>query len=477
MSDENHPTGEELAWMPAIELAERIARGELTAQEALEASLARIERLDGELHSFVTVAADDARRQARAADGRQRRGEPLGPLHGVPISLKDEVWTAGVRSTAGSLLYADFVPDTDAEVVTRLRRAGAVVVGKTQLPEFAAWPRSTNLVAPECRNPHDRSRISGASSGGSAVSVAAGLVPLSLGSDGGGSIRIPSALCGTFGLFPTPGLVPATRTFSYSPFASLGPISRTVRDAALMLQTIAGHDPADPGSCTRVVPDYLADLEAGVDGLRVAFTPDFGWIDVDRRIVAVAERAVHALEGGGAIVEQPGVEIDDIWPGFAVATLGAGIHGGEAPPFTASDEHRARVAANLDRLTPPLAVAAGMAPPSRRQYEDAIVTIDRARAQIGGWLDRYDVICSPTMATVAPLVPDGWEMPYPDGHMGTNFTSIANVGKLTAASYPCGLVDGLPAGLQVIGPPRAEALVLRVCRALEHVAPYDAPLS
>lgn len=463
---------EDLAAVSASETARRIAAGELTAIAAVDAALQRVERLDGELHSFLSLDADAARRQARDADGAQQRGEPLGPLHGVPISLKDEVWTAGLRSTAGSLLYADFVPETDAEVVVRLKRAGAIVIGKSQLPEFAAWPRSTNLVGPEACNPHDRSRISGASSGGSAAGVAAGLVPLSIGSDGGGSIRIPSALCGTFGIFPTPGLVPERGSFSYSPFGSLGPISRSVRDAAIMLQVIAGHDPLHAASLSGAVPDYLADLDASVRDLRVAFTPDFGWIDVDPRIAAMTRRTAQSLAAAGAIVEEPGIEIEDIWPAFGIVTSGAALYGDCPPPFTQTDAHRALVESNLDRLTPPLAASMAMEPPTQAQYEDAMKVIERLRSQMAVWLERYDVVCSPTMSVVAPPIPDGWEMPYLDGRMGTNFTSLANVCRLTAASYPCGLVDDLPVGFQVIGSTRAEALVLRVCRALEKVVPY-----
>jgi len=456
----------------ATDIAASIAAGELTAVSATEAALQRIAALDGPLHAFLTVDAEGALTAARAADDAQRRGATLGPLHGVPISLKDEVWTKGLRSTAGSLLYADFVPDTDSEAVVRLRRAGAIVVGKTQLPEFAAWPQSKNLVGPEAVNPHDHARISGASSGGSASSVASGMVPMSLGSDGGGSIRIPSALCGTFGLFPTPGLVPARDSFSYSPFASLGPITRSVRDAALMLQALAGNDPLEVGSLPDPVPDYLATLDDGVDGLRIAFTPDFGWIDVDPRIAALTATVAQRLAAAGATVESPTIEIEDIWPVFGLVTLGAGLYDGARTPYMTSPAHVARLLDGLHLLTPPLQASAASAPPTTDQYAEAMVTVDRVRAQFRNWFERYDVICTPTMATLAPLSPQDWTMPYPDGRMGTNYTGYANVCRLTAASYPCGPIDGLPTGLQVIGRGGAEALVLRVCRALEQVAPY-----
>ncbi len=459
--------------LDATDIARLIATGALTAVQATQDVLDRIAAHDGDLHAFLTVDAPGALAAATAADAAQRRGDALGPLHGVPISLKDEVWTKGLRSTAGSRLYEQFVPETDSEAVARLRRAGAIIVGKTQLPEFAAWPQSKNLVGPEAVNPHDHSRISGASSGGSAASVASGMVPLALGSDGGGSIRIPSALCGTFGLFPTPGLVPARDSFSYSPFASLGPITRSVRDAALMLQAIAGHDPLEVGSLDTPVPDYLSTLDAGVEGLRIAFTPDFGWVDADPRITALTAEVASRLTAVGAVVEQPAIEIEDIWPVFGAVTLGASVYDGVRTPYMVSPTHVDRLLNGLDQLTPPLQMAVASAPPTPEQYADAMVTIGRVREQFRICFQRYDVICSPTMAMLAPISPQGWSMPYPDGRMGTNYTAYANVCCLTAASYPCGPVAGLPVGLQVIGRGGAEALVLRVCRALEKVAPYS----
>lgn len=458
--------------LDATETARLIANGETTAVQTTQDALDRIAAQDGELHAFITVDADGALAAARAADAAQQRGEPLGPLHGVPLSLKDEVWTKGLRSTAGSLLYADFVPEVDSAAVVRLRNAGAIIVGKAQMPEFAAWPQSKNLVAPEAVNPHDGERISGASSGGSAVGVAAGMVPMSLGSDGGGSIRIPSALCGTFGLFPTPGLVPARDSFSYSPFASLGPITRTVRDAALMLQVLAGHDPLEVGSLDTPVPDYLATLDSGVEGLRIAFTPDFGWIDADRRIVALTAEIASRLTAAGAAVATPEIVLPDIWPVFGAVTLGASLYDDIRTPFMVSPDHVGRLLNGLDQLTPPLQASAAMTPPTPEQYADAMHLIDAVREQLRTWFEQYDVICSPTMAMLAPVSPQDWAMPYPDGRMGTNYTSYANVCRLAAASYPCGLIDGLPAGLQVMGRGGAEATVLRVCRALEQVAPY-----
>jgi len=257
----------DLVWSAGWQLRDRIAEGTLSSVELVEASLERIEALEPTLHAFITVAGAQAREEARRADAAVAAGEPLGALHGLPVALKDEAWTAGIRSTGGSLLFDDFVPAADGAVAARLRAAGAVIVGKTNMPEFAMWPRSQSRVGGESMNPWDTTRISGASSGGSAAALAAGLVPLAIGSDGGGSIRIPASLSGVVGLFPTPGRVSARGSFSYSPYASLGPMARDVRDVATVLQTVAGYDPDDPFSVDRPVPDYLASLDGGTNGL------------------------------------------------------------------------------------------------------------------------------------------------------------------------------------------------------------------
>lgn len=215
---------DELRWMSAGRLRRLIAERQISPVEVVADCLGWIEALDPTLHAFITVAGERAVEDARRAEAAVRRGDELGPLHGVPIALKDEAWTAGIPSTGGSLLFSRFLPWHDGTVSERLRRAGAIVIGKTNMPEFAAWPRSKTRLVGESVNPWDTSRISGASSGGSAAAVAAGLVPLAVGSDGGGSTRIPSALCGVVGLFPTPGRVPSYGSFSYSPYGSLGPI-------------------------------------------------------------------------------------------------------------------------------------------------------------------------------------------------------------------------------------------------------------
>jgi Asp-tRNA(Asn)/Glu-tRNA(Gln) amidotransferase A subunit family amidase len=487
---------EELTGLQAGELAGLIRAGRVSPVEVVQACLERIDALDPVLHAFITVSAEQALEAARRAEGDVHKGEELGPLHGVPVALKDEAWTRRMAATGGSLLFKRFVPSHSGTVSERLEQAGAIVIGKTNMPEFAAWPRSRSRLVGEAVNPWDLARISGASSGGSAAAVAAGLVPVAIGSDGGGSTRIPSALCGTIGLFPTPGRVPSYGSFSYSPFGSLGPIARTVGDVALVQQVIAGPDPRDATALTSPAPDVLATLEAGVEGIRVAWTPDFGRIDVDPRIAAAGRALLDRIAGEGARIEDLGTRIEHPWgdgSAFAERQHAVGAETWDLDPdpdipntsaeqdwmwkifttetpLTSSAEFQNLCRRHAHLLTPPAqltyrAAARGTEPPA------SVPDIAALRASVEAVHARFDVICSPTMASVAPVAPPGWATPYPDAYMGTNFTFIANTTGCPAASIPSGLVDGLPAGLQVIGRPGHEATVLRVCRALESAMP------
>lgn len=456
---------DELAWLPAWRLASEITSGNLSAETVARAALDRIAALNPQLHSFITIASEQAIDQARAADDAVRNGQLLGPLHGVPIALKDDIWTRDMPSTGGSLVYQNFIPSHDATLVERLRAAGAIIVGKTQLPEFAMWPRSVNRVGEEARNPHDPQRISGASSGGSGACVAAGMTPLAVGSDGGGSVRIPAALNGVFGLHPTPGSVPDHGTFSYSPHASLGPMTRDVRDAALLFQVMT-----DPG---RQSADYVAELDKSVEGLRVAWTGNFGWIAADPRVVATARAAAFRLAEAGAIVEEPTIHIDDIWPAFGTYTRGYALYEpGIRLPYVQSAENLAKCLQNPDLLMPGVAQLLQAPLPSAAEYQEAKAMIKAAQEQLSRIFAHHDVICSPTMSGIAPPIPDGWGHPYDDDHMGTHYTSVVNVSHGTAASFPCGLVDELPVGLQVVAPAGQESVVLRMCRALEIIQPW-----
>jgi Asp-tRNA(Asn)/Glu-tRNA(Gln) amidotransferase A subunit family amidase len=488
---------DELTWTSARELRRLIAQREISPVDVVAACLARIDALEPTLHAFITVVGERALDDAQRAEAAVQRGDSLGPLHGVPVALKDEAWTEDIPSTDGSLLFKRFVPSRDGTVTERLRRAGAIVIGKTNMPEFAAWPRSKSRLAGESVNPWDITRISGASSGGSAAAVAAGMVPLAIGSDGGGSTRIPSAFCGVFGLFPTPGRVPSYGSFSYSTEGSLGPIGRNVADLAVLQQVIAGPDPRDALAITEPAPDVVSALDSGRNALRIAWSPDFGRIPVDPRIAATGRAALERTAAAGVVVEEIATRFEHPWgDGSLLADLQAAVMAGswnlddtdlDIPdtsleqewmwavfagpvPLTATPEFRALCTRYRHLLTPPSQLTYQAAAPADARPAPVPDT-EALKSAMHAVFATHDVLCSPTMATVAPVAPDGWATPYADAYMGTNFTFIANSTRCPAASVPCGLVDGMPVGLQIIGPPGDEATVLRACRAVETASP------
>jgi aspartyl-tRNA(Asn)/glutamyl-tRNA(Gln) amidotransferase subunit A len=488
---------DDLTWTSARELRRLVAERQVSPVDVVVACLARIEALDPTLHAFITVVGDRALDDAKVAEAAVQRGDPLGPLHGVPVALKDEAWTADIPSTGGSLLFKRFVPSHDGTVTERLRRAGAIVIGKTNMPEFAAWPRSKTRLAGESVNPWDITRISGASSGGSAAAVAAGMVPLAIGSDGGGSTRIPSAFCGVVGLFPTPGRVPSYGSFSYSTEGSLGPIGRTVGDVALLQQVIAGPDPRDALANTEPAPDVVSALGDGGATLRIAWSPDFGRIPVDPRIASAGREALERTAAADVLVEEIAGRFEHPWgDGSLLAGIQAAVAAGswelddvdvDIPdttqeqqwmwaafagpvPLAATPEFRALCQRYRHLLTPPsqLTYQTAVSAPTN---PGPVPTTEELKVAMHAVFATHDVLCSPTMATVARVAPPGWVTPYADSYMGTNFTFIANSTGCPAASVPCGLVDGLPVGLQVIGPPGDEATVLRACQAIEAASP------
>src|SRR5919108_2205766 len=267
----------DLCFTPATELAAMMRRRTLSPVEIMDAVLARIEALNPRLHAYLTVDAERAREQAKAAEAAVMRGETLKPLHGLPVSIKDLEPSAGLRCTYGSKFFEHNIADFDGMVTGRVKAAGGIVLGKTNTSHYGYKDMCDNLIGPPCRNPWKLERTSGASSGGSAAAVAAGLGPLAHGSDGAGSIRIPAALCGVFGFKPSLGLVPYWPNPDFWAARSHnGPITRTLRDAALMLNVIAGPDPRDPISLDLPPRDWLAACEGDLKGLRVAWSADFG---------------------------------------------------------------------------------------------------------------------------------------------------------------------------------------------------------
>jgi aspartyl-tRNA(Asn)/glutamyl-tRNA(Gln) amidotransferase subunit A len=461
-------TADELCTLPATTLARAVRAKEVSPVEVVDAVLARIERLNPTLNAYCTVTADAARSAARAAERAVLDGTPLGPLHGVPFGVKDLVITKGVRTTRGSYLHADDVPAEDAPSVERLKAAGAILIGKTTTPEFGGRGDTSSPLLGVTRNPWRLDLTAGGSSGGAAVAAAVGLGPLQIGTDGAGSIRIPASFCGIFGLKPSYGRVPTYPASPTWPLSHVGPMTRTVRDAALMLRVMAGPDDRDVFSLDAPPEDYLAACERGVRGLRVAWSPDLGYATVDAEVRACAEAAARRFADLGCAVE----EVDPGWEDPArplLVLFCAGI-------ASAVAEHLETWRDRLDEATVRIA-----------EYGLSLRAIDLAQAHVARHafgaavrrlFERYDLLLTPTLAC-RPFAA-GLERPQeiagqPLAHAAAwiPFTYPFNLTGQPAASVPCGFTsDGMPAGLQIVGRRFADATVLRAAAAYEALAPW-----
>lgn len=430
--------------------------------ELTAACLQRIQALDTQVNAFITVMDDDAVRDARAIEQEIARGEIRGPLAGVPIALKDLFDTAGVRTTAGSKFFADRVPDADAAVVEKLRDAGAVIVGKTNMHEWALGVTNDNPHYGACHNPWALEHITGGSSGGSAAALAAEMCFGALGSDTGGSIRIPAALCGVVGLKPTygrvslRGVVPLSWSLDHA-----GPMARSVDDVALLLDVIAGHDPRDPSSAEVPRGDHGAAVDDGISGWRIGVIADAWLGDVDAEIMAAVRAAVDVLASAGAWVEE--LEAPDLLEaarlnGLMTTADAAAFHRErmeQAPEYFGEDV--------LTRLRRGAAYGAVDYANARRRQ----VMLRRAFAswfvEHGGALD---AVVLPTTPRVAPRI-GGLDAVATAGTL-TRLTAPFNFTGLPALSVPCGVTAaGLPIGLQIVGAPWAERRVLQVGKTYE----------
>src|SRR5215212_10135554 len=294
----------EICFLRATELARGIRTKELSVREVMEAHLTQIERVNNEVNAIVTRTAEEAVNRARAADKALARGEEVGPLCGLPVAHKDLTPTRGVRTTFGSLVYKDFVPDHDALIVERLKEAGAITVGKTNTPEFGAGSQTYNAVFGETLNPYDTTKTCGGSSGGSAAAVACGMVPIADGSDMGGSLRNPASFCNVVGFRPSLGRVPSWPVRAgWSLLSTEGPMARTVQDVALMLGVISGPDSRSPLAISGPGEDFFGPLERDFSGTRVAWSRDLGGLPVDPRVTTVLDEQRHVFEDLGCLVE------------------------------------------------------------------------------------------------------------------------------------------------------------------------------
>lgn len=462
----------EIGFLGAFELAGRVRRGEISAQDVLDAHLAAIERYDPQVNAFITVCEERARAEARTIDDRIFRGEKVGPLAGVPVGIKDVTDTAGIRTTYGSRLFADHVPAEDALIVQRLRQADALILGKTNTPEFATGASTLDDPFGVSRNPWDTDLSVGASTGAGAAALACGMIALATGTDLGGSLRVPAAFCGVVGLRPTPGMVPSVP--NTTPFDGLdveGLMARSARDIAVGLNAIAGPHPSYPG-LPAVPPAIDAErIEAlAPPGLRLAFSRDIAGIGIDSEIDALCRAAAQRLSEAGHAITEVGLDLSE----------GTGAYVTLRGQWMVNKHLRI-----LDRRAEMGGILAGNIEAGLRQGPLDLARAEAARAAVWGkmaaLLDGHDALLTPTTAVPPfplalghPSVLDGQPMrSYIDWAAPTFLISLIG---LPAVSVPAGLTRaGLPVGLQIIGPRFSEPRLLALADAIQQLVPLGKP--
>ncbi len=447
-----------------------IATKAVSPVEVVREHLDRIARFES-LRAYITVCGEAALEAARAAETAITAGGPLAPLHGVPIALKDLFDVGGVRTTGGSLILKDHVPADDATVVRRLRAAGAIVLGKLNMHEFAYGPEGLNFHYGHARNPWDAAseRIAGGSSSGSGVAVAAGLAAGALGSDTGGSIRIPASLCGITGLKPTYGRVSRAGALPLSwSMDHVGPMTRSAADCALMLRAMAGYDAADPTTSVLPVPDYAAALSGEVKGLRVGLLRDFFLDSAASEVKAAVEQAAHTLARAGAVVDEVSLPL---MPHVAAASFA--VVASEALAYHAANL-RTRAAEYQPDVRERLMMGIFV---SGLHYVRAQQVRVLARAEVDGALARRDVLLAPSTPIAATLIGERHALigdTAADVRASlVRYTRVFNLSGHPACSLPCGFTQGgLPIGMQVVGRPFDEATVLRAADAYQRLTDF-----
>jgi aspartyl-tRNA(Asn)/glutamyl-tRNA(Gln) amidotransferase subunit A len=466
------------------QLADALHSGQTTAATLTDEHLARIAALDGRIGSYLAVTPEEARAEATAADAALAAGG-AGPLAGVPVQIKDNMATRGVATTCGSRMLEGFVPPYDATVVARLREAGAVMLGKGNMDEFAMGSSNETSAFKPVHNPWDLDRVPGGSSGGPAAAVAAGLAPYALGSDTGGSIRQPAAFCGIVGLKPTYGLVSRYGLVAFgSSLDQIGPMTRTVEDAALVLGAIAGHDPHDSTSIPRPAPDYTAGLRDGVKGMRIGVVPEYFGEGITPAVADATRAAIEQLAALGAQIVE-GVSLPTsltalaayyiIAPSEASANLAR--YDGVKYGYSAQDvpDMVGAMAATRDRgfgtevkrriMMGTYALSAGYYDAYYKKAQQVRTLIRREFEAAFGQVDLLLTPTAPTPAFRIGEVADPVVM-----HANDICTVPVNIAGIPAISVPCGFVDGLPVGLQLMGPHLSEPTLLRAAHAYEQAA-------
>jgi aspartyl-tRNA(Asn)/glutamyl-tRNA(Gln) amidotransferase subunit A len=471
-----------LTELTAHELASRYRSGATDPLEVTQAYLARIDAVDPHVKAYLTITRDRALDAARAATARFKAGTPLGPLDGIPVAVKDVLCTRGVRTTAGSRILESFIPPYDATVVARLARAGAVLLGKLNLDEFAMGSSTENSAYFVTRNPWDLARVPGGSSGGSAAAVAAGLAPITLGSDTGGSVRQPAAFCGTVGLKPTYGRVSRYGLIAFaSSLDQIGPFARDVEDAALALGVIAGHDPADSTSAAVPVAEYQAELGRGVASLRLGVPREYFIEGLDVEVERAVRAAIDRLRGLGARTET--VSLPHTEYGLAAYYLIAPAECSSNLARYDGVKYGLRVEGGRDLIDMSGRTrAAGFGPEVKRRvmlgtyalsagyydayYGRALRVRTLVKRDFEQAFARVDLVVAPTTPNVSFKM--GEKADPLQMYLNDIFAVPANLAGLPGVSIPCGFTQGgLPIGLQLIGKPFDEAMLLRVAHAYQ----------
>jgi len=455
----------ELCFLPAVELAALIRRREVSAVEVMQAHLAQIERVDPQVNAIVTFHPDSALAAARAADEKQARGEPLPLLHGLPTAHKDLVQTRGVRTTWGSTIYRDFIPGEDALIVARQKAAGAISVGKTNTPEFGTGSQTFNAVFGATLNPYDLTRTCGGSSGGAAVALACGMVPLADGSDLGGSLRNPASFCNVVGLRSSAGRVPKhPGTLGWNTLSVQGAMGRTVEDVALLMQAISGPDARVPIALTEPASMFAQPLPREFRSTRVAWAPALGGLGpVQAPVVAAIEAQRPAFESLGCRLDDACPDLADAGEIFRVqrAQIYAATHAGHLEKHR--DQLKDTVIWNIEQG---LALTA-------RQIGEAEIRRTQLFQRVHAFFERYEFLVLPTVQVLPFPVDEPWirdidGVPMPDYLEWMKSCWMITVTGHPAVSVPCGFSpDGLPVGLQIVGRFRDDFGVLQLAYALQ----------
>jgi len=459
----------DLCFTDAVDLARMIRTRQVSASELVSAFLGQIERLNPEVNAICTLLPDRASRQAESADRALARGEPIGPLHGLPIAVKDLVETKGIRTTSGSPIYRDFIPDRDALQVERLKAAGAIIIGKTNVPEFGAGSQTFNPIFGATRNPYDLTRTSGGSSGGAAAALACGMLPLADGSDMGGSLRNPASFCNVVGFRPSPGRVPRWPAgLAWSSLPVAGPMARTVRDVAFLLSVMAGPDPRAPLSIHEPGSIFSRPLERDFSGTRVAWTPDLGRYPVEPQVIEACERQLGILAELGCQVEEATPDLADADEIFQVLRA-----------WSFAYELKDDLDANREL------VKESVIWNIERGLELSGQDVARAEAKraalyhrVREFMERYEFLVLP-VSQVAPFsVETEWVREINGVAMETYIDWMATcyaitVTELPAISVPCGFTSqGLPVGLQIVGRRHQDFSVLQLAHAFEQCTQF-----